>query len=68
MKLPIAFIFQPAQEFTVRIAATAQEMTRGRQPALWDGIGGTECDRRQALNKRRWRAKLHRQVLQMEAI
>jgi len=65
MKLPIAFIFQPAQEFTVRIAATAQEMTRGRQPASWDGI---ECDRRQALNKRRWRAKLHRQVLQMEAI
>jgi hypothetical protein len=32
MKLTVAYIFQPAQEFTVRVATSEQEVTRRQQP------------------------------------
>ncbi|MDR3456340.1 MAG: hypothetical protein P4N60_02750 [Verrucomicrobiae bacterium] len=68
MKLPIAFLFQPAQEFTVRIATSAQELTRRRQPPAWNGGNGRNGDQCATQSKRRWRTKFRRDSLQMEAV
>jgi hypothetical protein len=64
MKLPVVFFFQPAEVFTVQTTIPAQEMIRP-QPSVWeDGQNHAPCTTHK---KRHWRAKLRREVLQMEA-
>ncbi|HSY19125.1 MAG TPA: hypothetical protein VK815_12350 [Candidatus Acidoferrales bacterium] len=67
MKLPISYIFTPAQEFTVRIAAAAQEMT-WRQSPVWITDGGQDVKHRTVRHKHRGRMKYRRLVLQLEAV
>jgi len=70
MKLPITYIFQPAQAFVVRVATPAKESTRRRRAAA-DDNGGQDCLHCAMRDKYRARSKFRRgilQILQLEAV
>jgi len=67
MKLPISYIFPPAQEFTVRVAAAAQELT-WRQSPVWITDGEQDGRHRMVRHKHRGRVKFRRLTLEMGAV
>ena len=67
MKLSVSYIFLPAQEFAVRVAAPAEEMIRRDLP-VWHDQGGKDGGQCGMRNKHRPRSKSHREVLQVEAV